>query len=149
MSALPDDIDENIRPLVEVLNSYPGVMTIGSCGGHTEPISGGSWAAGTWYVLVTFSQNLIGWRSLEFLAWAINSDAHKGENPSNAWLIAQSYPPWLNTPGETLRFSFECRGDDHGGDLPVKWANWLREILDELYVPVEPKRKRLFRQNPS
>jgi tRNA(Phe) wybutosine-synthesizing methylase Tyw3 len=29
-----DELDANIVRLVQALNHYPGVMTVGSCGGH-------------------------------------------------------------------------------------------------------------------
>ena len=41
-----DELDEPVRELVKVLNSLPGVATIGSCGGHADGDPGGVHAAG-------------------------------------------------------------------------------------------------------
>lgn len=43
-------LDQNIVELVEALNSLPHVRTIGSCGGHPEPLQTGQWPEGEWYV---------------------------------------------------------------------------------------------------
>ena len=45
------EIDANILPLVNALNAFDGVTTIGSCGGHANPDpQKGQWAAGEWFV---------------------------------------------------------------------------------------------------
>ena len=32
-----DELDENIVNLVRAVNSFPGIFTVGSCGGHPNP----------------------------------------------------------------------------------------------------------------
>ncbi len=134
-------IDESILPLVEALNGMPGIDTVGSCGGDAEPISGGSWPLGSWYVKVRIEQNPVGWRTLEFLSWVINHDAHNGEDPSKVWLVPTSVPPYLNTPGEMLTFTIECHDDE--SDSAKDWSRWLTEVFADLYVPVDPVRRRI------
>lgn len=63
------DMDDNIRALVNELNLFPGVRTIGSCGGHENP---NEWQhpKGEWYVTFRISLKAGGWQSLERLASA-------------------------------------------------------------------------------
>ncbi len=42
-----DELDANIVRLVQALNRYPGVMTVGSCGGHETITNPSQWQAGT------------------------------------------------------------------------------------------------------
>ena len=58
-------IDPSIRELVRALNAFPGVTTIGSCGGHPDP-GPGQWPEGSWYIKMKFDQNEDGWMALEF-----------------------------------------------------------------------------------
>jgi hypothetical protein len=60
-------IDENIRTLVELLNTLPGIRTRGSCGGHAEPNSIQT-PLGHWWVGFTVAPTRGGWRSLELIA---------------------------------------------------------------------------------
>lgn len=122
-----DEIDLNVRGLVEVLNAAPGLRTIGSCGGHENPKRGG-WKAPDWYVLFEIDRTDEGWLSLEFLAWAINGNRRL--EGYNALLIPTSPPPYLNTPGRMLRFALEGNGDD-----PEEFACWLEEIVEECFIP--------------
>ena len=41
------ELDANIVRLVQALNRYPGVMTVGSCGGHETITNPSQWQAGT------------------------------------------------------------------------------------------------------
>ncbi len=67
------EIDPNIRELVEVLNTFDGLSTVGSCGGHPNPTFG-QWPENNWYVLCDITRNDTGWSILEFLTMLINSD---------------------------------------------------------------------------
>lgn len=44
-----DEIDNNIKHLVNVLNGLSGIETIGSCGGHDNPHIG-QHESGTWFI---------------------------------------------------------------------------------------------------
>ena len=60
-------IDENIRTLVELLNTLPGIRTRSSCGGHAKPNSI-QVPLGHWWVGFTVAPTRGGWRSLELIA---------------------------------------------------------------------------------
>jgi tRNA(Phe) wybutosine-synthesizing methylase Tyw3 len=45
-----ETFDPNIVGLVHALNRYPGLMTVGSCGGHKIITNPSQWEAGIWYV---------------------------------------------------------------------------------------------------
>lgn len=63
-------IDENIAPLVAILNSLPGISTNSSCGGHENPTPGQA-VAGEWYVDFCLLPDKRGWQSLELIAFAV------------------------------------------------------------------------------
>jgi hypothetical protein len=103
------EIDVKIKRLVDALNAFDGVATLGSCGGHPEPLKGGQWPEGSWYVTFRLRHDAHGWRALEFLAWLINH-VYIDREP-RVRLYPDSVPPYLNTPGLTLKFALEgCDG---------------------------------------
>lgn len=120
------ELDPNIRGLVAALNSFLGVATIGSCGGHPNP-GPGQWPEGRWYVLFMVEYSDAGWFALEFLAWWFNHDWRQGHG--DVWLYPTSPPPYLNTPGRTLRFSPEGTHD------PNDLADWTNRIRAESFIP--------------
>jgi hypothetical protein len=99
------EIDTRIRKLVDALNAFDGVATLGSCGGHPAPLKGGQWPEGSWYVTFKVRQDTHGWRALEFLAWLINHCYVDAE--PRVRLYPDSAPPYLNTPGSMLKFALE------------------------------------------
>jgi len=120
-----DELDKNIRSLVAALNDFPGVQTIGSCGGHECPGLGG-WKAPDWYVKFTINRTDEAWLSLEFLAWAINRDG-RGRGQGTL-LIPDSAPPYLNEPGRMLHFALEGSGD------PEALAAWVEKLRGGCFV---------------
>jgi hypothetical protein len=72
-----------------------------------------------------------GWVALEFLAWAINT-AYRSDKPSVA-LLPDSPPPYLNKPGECLRFVVEGRRGARADDL----AAWLARVHAEFFAAPE------------
>ena len=46
-----NDIDENIRELIDTANSIPGVKTRWSCGGHDEVTYANQAQTGNWYIV--------------------------------------------------------------------------------------------------
>lgn len=65
-------LDPNIRPLVELLNTHPGVATVGSCGGHPDPTPLQQ-PAGRWFVsfmIASWSQD-----GADGLAWVTRARA--------------------------------------------------------------------------
>jgi hypothetical protein len=62
-----DALDSNIVTLVRALNAFPGITTIGSCGGHDNP-TGVQRSAGEWFVTFRVAHTKGGWRALEYIA---------------------------------------------------------------------------------
>lgn len=119
------ELDSNIVNLVRALNAFPGVVTIGSCGGHPDP-GPGQWPEGRWYVKMEFEKNEAGWIALEFLAWAINVDY---ASEYHAFFYPTSAPPYLNRPGKMLAFALEGR-DVEPDDL----AEFLDTVREECFI---------------
>ncbi len=130
---LPKDIDKEILPLVKVLNSFPGVETIGSCAGHKglEEQEGGRCPQDSFYIKMLIDWTEEGYFSLEWLSWFINNNLKRGD--CNILLYPFSPPPYLNTPGEMLWFLLE------GNNLDlVDLAEEIEDARDELfYTPGE------------
>jgi hypothetical protein len=122
-----DELDPNIVSLVQALNGYPAVITLGSCGGHENPTNPSQWDAGTWYVKFDIMPDRAGWYVLEFLAWAINEECRMlgGED---VVLLPVSAPSYLNTPGQCLHFVIEGRS----GEDPDELAKFLVEVRKDL-----------------
>ena len=123
------EIDPKIRRLVDALNAFDGVATLGSCGGHPEPLRGGQWPEGTWYVTFDLRRDTHGWRALEFLAWLVNHDYARAE--PNVMLYPDSVPPYLNRPGSTLKFALE--GSRYAS--PDALAKWIDHQRERCFVP--------------
>jgi hypothetical protein len=67
-------LDPTIRPLVALLNTHPGIATIGSCGGHTDPTPLQQ-PAGRWFVsFMIASWNQDGEDGLAWIAAARAAD---------------------------------------------------------------------------
>jgi hypothetical protein len=70
----------------------------------------------------------LGWRTLEFLAWACTDMTRAGERLE---FFPTSPPPYLNTPGECLSFVIECYPKD--GDQEqrfrkvAEFISWCRK----------------------
>ena len=121
-------LDPPIRPLVRALNSFAGIRTIGSCGGHPAPLKGGQWEEGTWYVTFRVDRSDDGWFALEFLAWAINHDHARGGG--HVTVVPTAPAPYLNGPGTVLRFALE----GYGGEDPLAFAAHLAKLKRDLYI---------------
>jgi hypothetical protein len=122
------ELDPNIVALVEALNAFKGVETIGSCGGHQDP-GPGQEPAGEWIVIFRLAPDEHGWRALEFLAWLVNNNARR--RGSKLCLEPFAAPPYLNTPGESLVFHLTGRG----GEDPEGFARMLDESRRQSYIP--------------
>ena len=98
------EMDPPVQPLCRAINAFPGVFTIGSCGGHAE---GGELPADQWRVdfraEVTDDHRptVDAWLSAEFIAWVLR-DLYRGDMAvfASFW----SPPPYLNYPGQMLTF---------------------------------------------
>lgn len=115
MNKLAEQLDANIVKLVDALNRYPGLKTIGSCGGHEAITNSSQWSAGTWYVKFELSEDLTGRFVLEFLAWAINGDYRS--NGNSVLFMPVSPPPFLNTSGKCLNYTVEGYDKENPDEL--------------------------------
>jgi hypothetical protein len=131
------EIDAKIRPLVNALNAFDGIATLGSCGGHPEPLKGGQWPEGSWYVTFTVRRDTHGWRALEFLAWLINHDYTRAE--AGVMFYPDALPPYLNTPGSMLKFALE----GYQGTSPDKLASFMNQQREASFVPAARRTKKL------
>lgn len=108
MTAVPDKkLDANIIELVNALNAFSTVVTLGSCGGHKRP-EPGQLPAGSWYVTFKIELCREGWLTLEFLSWLINKEVREA---GGAVLLYPYAPPsYRARPGEGLHFRLEAQG---------------------------------------
>lgn len=80
-----------------------------------EPTGEGDATTPGW-VKFGVAKNELGWRTLEFLAWAFEDLVHAGRQLQ---FFPTSAPPYLNEPGECLAFVVECYmdGSAEGGTI--------------------------------
>ncbi len=110
------ELDTNIVDLVRALNAFPGITTIGSCGGHENP-SEIQRPLGEWFVTFHVAHTKGGWRSLEYIAGSITLD------PWRTSLTVHTSQPGYAT-GRALFFSL------YGHDFadPDRIAAYLNRI---------------------
>ncbi len=127
-SSIPyDEIDPNIVSVVRALNTFSGIRTLNSCGGHQDAGPGQN-KQGTWSVVFEVAHGEDGWFALEFIAWMVH-DRIRGKHSLS--LRADSPPPYLNQPGASLAFVLEGWNNEDPNDL----AEWMNTIRQENYVP--------------
>jgi hypothetical protein len=129
----PEPLDANVRGLVDALNDFRGIRTIGSCGGHEKP-GPAQWPTGSWYVKFDVARTDDGWFALEFLAWLVNNDYRRAGH--NVILYPTAAPPYLNTPGQCLHWALE----GHEGEDAQRLADWISRLRQESFVPPGPPR---------
>jgi len=118
-----DELDQPVRKLVAVLNTFKGVTTTASCGGHAHPRRGQS-PAGEWIIVFDVAPTRAGFRSLEYITWLVN-DALRHEG-GGARVALNAFDPLLNHPRTTLYFYLEGRTDRKGrGKSADDVAEWL------------------------
>lgn len=119
--------DPNMHRLVRALNAFPGLLTIGRCGGHEHP-SPAQWPAGSWYVKFEVARTDDGWFAPEFLVWFVNNDYRRAGH--RVTLFPTAAPPYLNIPGQCLRWAFE----GYDGEDPDQLAKWIAAVHEDSYV---------------
>lgn len=127
-----DEIDANIRPLVDALNAFPGITTFASCGGHhNHNPANDQVGERDWYIRFHLDWTEAGRFSLEFLAFLVNED---GEPYSERlWLFPKAPPPYLNGPGTVLCW---CLVSWCGTD-PNVFASYITEEREVAFVPAD------------
>jgi hypothetical protein len=128
-----DEIDPGIRALVRALNAFPGIETIGSCGGHDNP-RGDQAGPGLWWVLLTIDRTPDSWLSLEFLAWAVTRALG---SDGGVTLEADAAPPYLNDPGKLLRFVLQRHHVDRTDQEADLFAATLDKLRTERFIDAQ------------
>src|SRR5207248_488721 len=83
---------------------------------------------GEWWVTFGIDRSSDdGWFALEFLSWLVNHDCRRAG--FTTILLPYAYPPYLNTPGESLRFQIQGAGDD-----PDELARLIDTLREECYI---------------
>jgi hypothetical protein len=124
------EIDTPIAPLVRAVNRFPGIHTVGSCGGHDTTTNASQAPKGHWWLTFQVDHTEEGWISLEFIAWAMRDVSRAG---SNVLLQPFSLPPYLNYPGQMLLFQLAL-GVESPDDSPDKVADTLAMFRRNWYV---------------
>lgn len=120
------ELDPNMVRLVKALNSFAGIRTRGSCGGHpnNKPCQK---PKGSWSVVFDVDHTEKGWHALEFLVWLTNNNmAREGHK---IFLSPHAFPPFVNVPGEALYFALDAKDVD-----PDELAEIVRKSKRELYL---------------
>lgn len=101
-----DELDVNIVELVKVLNSFDGIYTIGSCGGHSNP-KPYQLPERRWEVLFKIepTADLL---SIEFIVWSINNMRRFKQR--RVWIEPHSFTPILKKDQYSLYFALEGEG---------------------------------------
>jgi len=124
-----DELDSNIVGVVRTLNSFPGILTVGSCGGHKDSETYQN-REGTWSVVLQLETEdsrplREAWLSLEFLVYAFNNWFYR--SGLKVAISAYSAPPHFNYPGDTITFSVD------GEELPDEIAELLSKMKAECF----------------
>lgn len=120
------ELDENVAGLCRQINRLQGVMTIGSCGGHEDPLPH-QHPAGRWDVWLVITAGRRGLADLGLLAWLINVELKPTEG---AYLLSPYAPdPYLNEPAQSLKFVI----DGQGGATPEALAEAVGALIDRYY----------------
>ena len=70
------DLDPNMVSLVEAVNSFKEIKTVGNCGGHADHGPAQN-PLGEWRIAFRLAADEHGSRAREFLAWLVNNDARR------------------------------------------------------------------------
>ncbi len=92
-------IDQRVKRIVKSLNTFPGIYTFSSCGGHAKQTCTSQVPKNEFNVNFSVDPARGGWRSLELIVYAL------GESPECQNLKVEAWPN--GTPG---CLSFELRG---------------------------------------
>jgi hypothetical protein len=124
-----DELDPPIVNVCRAINALPGIWTVGSCSGHQQNEE--------WMVNVKcdveddLRPSMVGWLSLEFLAWAVYDAGRTGP----VRMEATSAPPWVNEPTRTIFFDIFGVRDDPNSITPDAFAEFLTKQTAELCLP--------------
>ncbi|TAG25532.1 MAG: hypothetical protein EAZ37_12555 [Burkholderiales bacterium] len=125
-----------IKELAETIKLFEAVKWVSS--GEPEPLPHGEYMIP--WVKFELAKSELGWRTLEFLAWAVSDVSRAGED---LLLMPTSPPPYLNTPGAVLAFVIEYRVDSlSDSERMRKTAAFLRDWHEKYWPASIPRRRR-------
>jgi len=120
------------------VSRFPGVAWTSSGEHRSRPHARPKYIDG--WVKFGVKKSELGWRTVEFLAWAIGDLAKGGYYVQ---LIAVAAPPYLNTPGRMLNFVVEFDLLAPAKDKTIeRAAEYLDEWRLEYWPACAPKRRR-------
>ena len=124
-----------IKELAQAIRLFEAVKWAST--GEREPLSHGEYMLP--WVKFELAKSELGWRTLEFLAWAVGDISRAGED---LLLMPTSPSPYLNTPGAVLAFVIEYRVESNEDAERIrKTAGFIRE-WHEKYWPASVPRQR-------
>lgn len=108
-------IDSNIRNLVSILNTFEGIFTMSSCGGHKNPI-GSQVLENKFYVGFDITNSngypsKSGWKSIGKIDQALSTYIADSDNTCKLEILFCNLSPEEDDP-EGLCNSFEIRGEN-------------------------------------
>ena len=124
-----------IKELAEAICLFESVKW--SSTGEPKPLSHGEYMLP--WVKFELAKSELGWRTLEFLAWAVGDICKTGED---MLLMPTSAPPYLNTPGAVLAFVIEYRVESKKDAERVRKTAKLIRDWHEKYWPASLPHRR-------
>ena len=112
-----DELDANVVELVRAINSFPGIYTVGSCGGHPNNQDFQS-REGTFDIVLQLEVESMrptedAWLSLEFLVYIFNNVFYG--TGIKVFVGPYSAPPHYNEPGSTI--TFRAGGEENPDEI--------------------------------
>lgn len=139
-------IDEPVRQLCRVLNSFPGVYTYTSCGGHAEFDPPGNTCQapeGCWYVDSHIDRTDDGHAALEFFAWV-----YKDIAPDGFLFDVFARAPYLNCPGSMIYYRWAGSDPDDPASTADAFAECLRRARFSYFV-TPTRARRMYESVPE
>jgi len=113
---------EPVEEIRRAIEAFAAVETV-SCG-YPLKIRDGEETIDAGWVKFQLTQDRLGFRTLEFLSWAVTDMLDAGERLR---FFPVSPPPYLNEPGRSLSFVLECYAEN--GDHVVRFKK-VAEFID-------------------
>ena len=118
---LTSELDQNIVRLVTELNTFPGIITFSSCGGHAPPTTPSQCRAGTFEVNFNAYPLRGGWRSLELIASVVSESVEHDKLTITVWSMGG---------GTSICFELSGRGQADPELLAQNLAS-IRPMFDD------------------
>lgn len=122
----------------EAIAKFEGVNWIN----HGEPQPGDTDEGyGVGWVKFGVEKSELGWRTVEFLSWALNEDLKRAK--FELLFFPVSPPPYLNEPGDSLSFALEMLDSAEGRERNKginQIAGALNEWREEYWPECKPQR---------